>query len=90
MKISYFLFLPITLITILCSAITSVSAVGEPVKAMDNQSKVMYSVKFVCVPLVGPDKEEAFVPQNYSTVINVHNPYSHSIFFLKKDCHSTK
>lgn len=84
MKISYTLFLSLAFITILCSAITSVSAVGEPVKAMDNQSKVMYSVKFVCVPLVGPDKEEAFVPQNYSTVINVHNPYSHSISFLKK------
>jgi CARDB protein len=84
MKIVYILFLSIAFITILSSAITSVSAINEPVKAIDNQSKVMYSVKFVCVPLVGPDKEGAFVPQNYSTVINVHNPYSHSIFFLKK------
>jgi hypothetical protein len=32
----------------------------------------MYSVKFVCIPFVGLDKE-AFVPQNYSTVVNVHN-----------------
>jgi CARDB len=84
MKIFYILILSIAFITILGSAITSVFAVSEPVKAIDNQSKVMYSVKFVCVPLVGPDKEGVFVPQNYSTVINVHNPYSHSISFLKK------
>jgi len=51
---------------------------------MDYPNKVMYSIKFVCIPLVGPDKEGAFVPQNYSTVINVHNPYAHTISFFKK------
>lgn len=64
MKIFYILILSIAFTTILGSAITSVFAVSEPVKAIDYQNKVMYSVKFVCVPLVGPDKEGVFVPQN--------------------------
>ena len=42
------------------------------------------SIKFVCIPTVGPDKEAVFVPQNYRTVINVHNPNSHQVFFEKK------
>jgi hypothetical protein len=86
MKIIVSLLLSIFIITILSSTTTiTVFAVNEPIKgiSLDNY-KFMYSVKFVCVPFVGPDKEEAFVPQNYSTVVNVHNPQSQSIFFLKK------
>lgn len=87
MKIFFsLLFSMFLIITILSSTTTiTVFAVNEPIKgiSLDNY-KFMYSVKFVCVPFVGPDKEEAFVPQNYSTVVNVHNPHSQSIFFLKK------
>jgi hypothetical protein len=42
-----------------------------------------YSSKFVCVPEVGP-VGGALVPQNYSTAVNVHNPHSSNITFLKK------
>ncbi|MDF2738597.1 MAG: hypothetical protein K0S93_2459 [Nitrososphaeraceae archaeon] len=64
----------IFLITILSyTTIITIYAVNEPIKglSLDNY-KFMYSVKFVCIPFVGPDKEEVFVPQNYSTVVNVH------------------
>jgi hypothetical protein len=88
MEIIYsLLFSMFLIITILSSISTTITvfAVNEPIKviSLDNY-KFMYSVKFVCIPFVGPDKEEAFVPQNYSTVVNVHNPHSQSIFFLKK------
>jgi len=42
-----------------------------------------YSPKFVCVPEVGP-VGGALVPQNYSTVVNVHNPHSSNVTFVKK------
>jgi hypothetical protein len=48
------------------------------------KNKLMYSVKFICIPSVGPDNEGVFMPQNYSTVINVHNPSSHNITVFKK------
>jgi hypothetical protein len=74
MKIIYSIISSTILIAILSSALTTVFA----------QNQFMYSIKFVCIPTVGPDKESVFVPQNYSTVVNVHNPYNGSIEFLKK------
>ena len=62
------------LIAILSSALTTVFA----------QNQFMYSIKFVCIPTVGPDKEAVFVPQNYSTVVNVHNPNPNQEVFLEK------
>jgi hypothetical protein len=52
-------------------------------KVIGYNNTFMYPVKFVCVPGVGPDSSP-FVAQNYSTVINVHNPHSNSISLLKK------
>ena len=74
MKIIYSIISSTILIAILSSALTTVFA----------QNQFIYSIKFVCIPTVGPDKESVFVPQNYSTVVNVHNPYNGSIDFLKK------
>ena len=61
MKIIVSLLLSTFFITILSSITTiTVFAVNEPIKgiSLDNY-KFMYSVKFVCIPFVGPDKEEA-------------------------------
>ena len=81
MKISYIFLLVITL-TIIGSSINS--TIIYPANAMDFQNKIMYSIKFACDKLVVPNKERGFISQNYSTLINVHNPSSHSISFLKK------
>lgn len=83
MKISYIYFFVITL-TIIGSSVNSIYTIIDPTNAMDFQNKIMYSVKFACDTLVGPDKERGFISQNYSTLVNVHNPSSHSISFLKK------
>ena len=74
MKIVYSIILSTILIAVLNSAVTTAFA----------QNEFMYSIKFVCIPTVGPDKEVVFVPQNYSTIINVHNPYPEDVYFLKK------
>jgi hypothetical protein len=74
MKIIYSIVLSSILIAFLSSAIATAFA----------QNEYMYSIKFVCIPTVGPDKDSVFVPQNYSTVINVHNPFNGSIDFSKK------
>jgi hypothetical protein len=74
MKIIYSIILSTILIAILSFAFTSTFA----------QNEFMYSIKFVCIPTVGPDKESVFVPQDYNTVVNVHNPYNQSIDFSKK------
>ena len=81
MQISYIFLLVITS-TIIGSSINS--TIIDPTNAMDFQNKIMYSIKFACDTSVVPDKERGFVSQNYSTLINVHNPSSHSISFLKK------
>ena len=74
MIIIYSIILPTILIAILSFAFTATFA----------QKEFIYSIKFVCIPTVGPDKESVFVPQNYSTVVNVHNQYNQSIDFSKK------
>jgi hypothetical protein len=74
MIIIYSIILPTILIAILSfTLITSLA-----------QFEFMYSIKFVCIPTVGPDKEAVFVPQNYSTVVNVHNPNPNQEVFLEK------
>jgi hypothetical protein len=74
MNIIYSIVLSIILIAILSFAFTTIFA----------QNEFMYSIKFVCIPTVGPDKESVFVPQTYTTVVNVHNLYNQSIDFSKK------
>src|SRR5688572_13389815 len=74
MKIIYSIIFFTILIAILSFVISTAFA----------QNQFMYSIKIVCIPTVGPDKESVFIPQNYSTVVNVHNPYNYSIDFSKK------
>src|SRR5215211_6690047 len=74
MKIVYSIILSTIFIVLLNFTVTTAFA----------QNEFMYSIKFVCIPTVGPDKEAVFVPQNYSTVINVHNQYPEEVYFLKK------
>ena len=74
MKIIYSVILSTILIAILNFTVTTAFA----------QNEFTYSIKFVCIPTVGPDREDVFVPQNYSTVINVHNQYPEEVIFYKK------
>jgi hypothetical protein len=74
MIIIYSIILPTILIAILSFTVTASLA----------QNQFMYSIKFVCIPTVGPDKEAVFVPQNYSTVVNVHNPKPNQEALLEK------
>jgi hypothetical protein len=74
MKTIYSIVLSSILIAFLSSAIATAFA----------QNEYMYSIKFVYIPTVGLDKDSVFVPQNYSTVVNVHNTYNGSIDFSKK------
>lgn len=45
--------------------------------------RYVYSAKFLCVPLVGPEGT-ALSPGRYQTSINVHNPSTKDVRFLKK------
>ena len=45
--------------------------------------RYVYSAKFLCVPLVGPEGT-ALSPGRYQTAINVHNPSTNDVTFLKK------
>lgn len=47
------------------------------------QYRFVYSAKFLCVPLVGPEGS-ALSPGRYQTVINVHNPSTEDVRFRKK------
>ncbi len=46
-------------------------------------SRFTYSVKFICVPEVGPE-DNALSPGRYRTVVNVHNPHNEEVTFKKK------
>ncbi|MGA7369586.1 MAG: hypothetical protein WBX01_10695 [Nitrososphaeraceae archaeon] len=48
-----------------------------------NNRNFTYSVKFVCVPEVG-QADGAVIPQDYRTVVNVHNSHSSNVTFAKK------
>ena len=81
MIIIYSIILPTILIAILSFTLTASLA----------QNQFMYSIKFVCIPTVGPDNEVVFVPQNYSTVVNVHNSNpNQDRIFRKACCHCTE
>lgn len=45
-------------------------------------SPIMYTVKFLCVPAVGP-RGQALLSRNYKTVVNIHNP-GDDVQFQKK------
>lgn len=47
------------------------------------QYRYVYSAKFLCVPLVGPEGT-ALSPGRYQTAINVHNPSTQDVRFKKK------
>lgn len=52
-------------------------------RCLDLDGTYTYSPKFVCAPEVGPIGD-AFFPQDYRTVVNVHNPHSMNVTFVKK------
>lgn len=84
MKFNYIVSMSIALVAVIGS-VTQFALAQEDSSVSDiYKNKIMYSVKFICIPSVGPDKEGVFMPQNYSTVINVHNPSSHNLTLLKK------
>jgi hypothetical protein len=74
MKIIYSIILSTILIAILSFTITTAFT----------ENRIIYSVKFICIPTVGPDRETVFVPQTYKTVINVQNPNPNQTAFVEK------
>ena len=84
MKPNYIVSMSIALVAVIGS-ITQFAFAQENSSVSDiYKNKIMYSVKFICIPSVGPDKEGVFMPQNYSTVINVHNPSTQNLTLIKK------
>ncbi|MBI1884790.1 MAG: hypothetical protein HYS09_00460 [Chloroflexi bacterium] len=56
---------------------------GGSTSAATTSPSLLYVVKFVCVPEVGP-AAGAVVPGTYKTAINVHNPNPDPVPFTKK------
>ena len=84
MKPNYIVSMSIALVAVIGS-ISQFAFAQENSSVSDiYKNKIMYSVKFICIPSVGPDKEGVFMPQNYSTVINVHNPSTQNLTLIKK------
>ena len=65
MKINYVVTISIALVAFIGSVIQFAIAQEKPLVTDIYKNKFMYSVKFICIPSVGPDKEGVFIPQNY-------------------------
>ena len=48
------------------------------------ENRITYSIKFVCMPPLGPDNEAEFVSQPYKTVINIQNPNLNQTAYVEK------